>query len=319
MEVNRSSVEAVFTEYLSDFQIAFTSASQGSWGTQIMQQRSCTTSNLRQIWLDQIQKVTEWVGPRSIDPLSLSTYMITPKHWQKSLEIDTNTIEDDTFGAYSATAALAGYQFAMHPNDIATDLLRNGNSTTLTSVITYDGKPFYSTTHPISKSDSTSQSNYFTSTALTRNNAVTVLTNMRNNKSADGRQFGTYVFKRGARLLVPPQLEDQARIICSQSSVLIAVDGSQANTSVAGNNLWGGFFSYTVAPELGVDSTTWYLEDVDFPIRPLQFVVRRGLRWVFKGSPTDDNVFWERKLVMGGDQRDGGGYGMWWTSAKCVA
>jgi phage major head subunit gpT-like protein len=55
----------------------------------------------------------------------------------------------------------------------------------------------------------------------------------------------------------------------------------------------------------------WYLADLSTSLKPLIFQSRQAPKFVSKMSPNDDNVFFEKKFLMGADARYNGGYGFW--------
>lgn len=57
--------------------------------------------------------------------------------------------------------------------------------------------------------------------------------------------------------------------------------------------------------------TPWYLLDTSRAIKPLVFQERRKFNFVAKDSPNDDNVFFKKEYIYGGDSRCNAGYGLW--------
>lgn len=56
----------------------------------------------------------------------------------------------------------------------------------------------------------------------------------------------------------------------------------------------------------------WYLLDCSRAVKPMIFQERRPLNnLVNKTAPTDDNVFWNKEYIYGGDGRCNVGFGLW--------
>lgn len=55
----------------------------------------------------------------------------------------------------------------------------------------------------------------------------------------------------------------------------------------------------------------WYLADLSGGLKPIIYQKRKAAQFVTKTSLTDDNVFFEKKFIMGADARYNVGYGFW--------
>jgi phage major head subunit gpT-like protein len=118
-------------------------------------------------------------------------------------------------------------------------------------------------------------------------------------------------------LMVPPQLEGLARLIC-EGEYVPQVYGS--NTAAAPQpNMLKGTLKALVVPEFYMDPTTWYLLDTSNGIKPFIYQLREAPNFVSLISPSDPKVFWEKKLTFGVDMRAAVGFGPWWLAAKAVA
>jgi len=76
------------------------------------------------------------------------------------VSIDRNDIEDDTYGVYEPIIEQLGWDTKVHPDMLLFQMIKN-SVTSPTTVIGYDGQPFFSATHPVgpqgrSDADSTS-------------------------------------------------------------------------------------------------------------------------------------------------------------------
>jgi len=109
--------------------------------------KSSTASNTYG-WLNQMPGMREWIGARVIQNLAESSYVIANKHYEETVGVDRNDIEDDNLGTYSMLMTRLGEAAAAFPEQLVWDLLKNGFSTNC-----YDGQFFFDTDHPIVLAD----------------------------------------------------------------------------------------------------------------------------------------------------------------------
>lgn len=252
-------------------------------------------------WMGKLPRMREWVGPRIVNNLSAHTYTITNKHFEMTVGVDRDDIEDETLGIYNARMSEMAEQAKFYPQDLIVSLLENGHA-----ALGYDGQNFFDTDHPTDANvaASGSQRNYWsTGMALDEANFITAWTAMTQFKGEDGRPLGV----RPNLLVVPPALEITARKLVNATLV-----------TNGGTNVLAGMVEVLVIPEL-TSSTAWYLFDTRRPIKPLVFQNRKQPNFVAMTSETDENVFSRREFLYGVDARGNAGYGPWFLAAKMVA
>ncbi len=88
--------------------------------------------------------VREWVGDRVVHSLMGSSYQITTKDWEATIEVDRNDIRDDQIGLYAPVVAALGEEARAHPDRLIADLLLNGWTEPC-----FDGRPFFAEDHPV--------------------------------------------------------------------------------------------------------------------------------------------------------------------------
>jgi phage major head subunit gpT-like protein len=94
--------------------------------------------------LDLIGGLREWLGERAVERLSITTFSIPNKWFEKTIGVSAENIQDDKYGFLSQASMQLG-QNAAHFRDLQiAALLANGAS----SANGYDGVPFFSTAHP---------------------------------------------------------------------------------------------------------------------------------------------------------------------------
>lgn len=146
MLINSASLEALRVGFKTEFQKAFDS-------TPKLKDRVAMTIRSTQAqntygWLNSLTGMREWIGARIIDNLSESSYAIVNKHFEKTVGVDRNDIEDDNLGTYATSFAMMGDAVASLPEQLVWDMLKAGFSTNC-----FDGQFFFDTDHPITLAD----------------------------------------------------------------------------------------------------------------------------------------------------------------------
>lgn len=95
-------------------------------------------------WLGNWPGFREWVGPRVVKDMKAHQYSIDNKHWESTVGVNRDDIEDDEIGIYTPMFDEAGRMAMMHPDKLVFQLLKNGFSTEC-----YDGQYFFDTDHPV--------------------------------------------------------------------------------------------------------------------------------------------------------------------------
>lgn len=110
---------------------------------------SSTSSNVYG-WLKGLSGMREWLGDRVVDNLSEAEYTLANKHFEKTIGVDRNHIEDDVLGIYSDSFQLLGDGAARLPEELVWGLLKAGFTTNC-----WDGQYFFDTDHPVMLADGT--------------------------------------------------------------------------------------------------------------------------------------------------------------------
>lgn len=148
MEISSQSLDALRVGFKTEFQTAFDATPK--FKDQVaMTIRSATASNLYG-WLNSLTGMREWLGARVVDNLSESSYQVFNKHYEKTIGVDRNDIEDDNLGTYSQQFALLGDAVGSLPEQLVFDLLKAGFSTNC-----FDGQWFFDIDHPVVLADGT--------------------------------------------------------------------------------------------------------------------------------------------------------------------
>ena len=142
MIVSQASLDALRVGFKAEFQRALTMAPPMKDRVAMMVKSS--TFESRYGWLKKLSGMREWIGPRVADNLEESSYSIQNRHFEKTVVVDRNDIEDDNLGQYSTMFAEMGELTAALPEQLVWGLLNAGFTTSC-----FDGQFFFSTTHPI--------------------------------------------------------------------------------------------------------------------------------------------------------------------------
>ena len=99
-------------------------------------------------WLKGLTGLREWLGNRQIDNLTEASYTLLNKHFEKTIAVNRNNIEDDNLGMYSDGFSMMGDGAARLPEELVWGLLKAGFATNC-----WDGQYFFDTDHPVMLAD----------------------------------------------------------------------------------------------------------------------------------------------------------------------
>jgi len=288
MIVNQATLNAIFKNFNTLFQQGLQQA-QPQW-EKIATRVPSSTKEENYSWLGNLISLREWIGDRVIQNLKAYNYAIVNKHFEGTVEVDRDDIEDDRIGVYAPIVQMLGFQAAQHPDKLIFDLLNNGFSS-----LCYDGQYFFDTDHPLP--DGTTQSNKGTA-ALSITSYGAARAAMGKIKGDNGEPLGIVP----DTLVVPPALELTARQILNAE--MISING------VAQTNPYRNSAQLVVSPRLTSD-TAWFLLQTNGPIKPLIFQARKNPEFVALDRPENPEVFNRNKYRYGVDYRGNAGYGLW--------
>lgn len=112
-----------------------------SWSQVAM--RVPSTSDLENYgWMKELPGMREWVGQRVIHNLEATGAQLKNKHYEHTVGVDRNHIEDDKLGIYSPMFSIQGEIVARHPDELVWGLLPTGFATK-----GFDGQYFFDSDH----------------------------------------------------------------------------------------------------------------------------------------------------------------------------
>ena len=263
------------------------------WWPAVAQREMSTTSTSIFPILGRIGSLREWVGNRIAEELTAYDFEIKNRHFEKTLRVNRDMVDDDQFGFYGNEAEMLGDAANRHPDKLVTALIEGGFATKC-----YDGQNFFSTTHPVGTGTGTA-SNMGT-TALSVASYVSARQGMMT-LTDDG---GEILDIMPDLLVVPPGLEDTARTILN-ADIIINTAGT-----AAGTNVWKSSSNLLVVPRLA-DPNNWYLFDTSKVLKPFIMQFRKDPQIVSQTAINDDSVFERNEYVWGVDYRGEAGYSLW--------
>lgn len=284
MIVNQQNLRTLFVGYNINFQKAFEA-------TPTNYQRIATvvpsnTSEQQYAWLGQMPSMREWIGDREIQSLSAYDYTIKNKHFEMTIGVNRDNIEDDTYGVFAPLFANMGECAAQHPDDQVFALLKKGFEN-----LCYDKKPYFSGEHPVGKKKVS--------------NLLEDVLSLESYSKARAMMM-TFCGDKGKNLklipdllVVPPQLEAAAKRIIDAEQI----DGT--------SNIYYKSAEILVEPNLSEHPTKWYLLCTKRALKPIIYQERKKIKFVNLTNETDENVFKKNEFLYGADGRNNTGYGFW--------
>jgi phage major head subunit gpT-like protein len=151
MLINAANLDSLRVGFKTSFQGGLAQAP--SLFTRIATVVPSTTKEEKYGWLGKLPNVSEWAGPRTVHNLSQSDYAIRNKHFELTIEVDRDDIEDDNLGIYAPLFEEMGRSTGAHPDQLVFGLLAAGFATNC-----YDDQSFFDTDHKVLDADGKEQS-----------------------------------------------------------------------------------------------------------------------------------------------------------------
>ena len=149
MIINPARAEAAFYAFDFSFKKGLQSINP-LWGA-VAEERSSATTEQRYLWMASITGPREWAQgtDRVYNNLVGREYTIINKHWENSVEVGGDTINDDQYGLYTDTMRQLGVNAAAQPDQLVWGVVEACVST----IRGYDNVVFFSDAHPVSPSN----------------------------------------------------------------------------------------------------------------------------------------------------------------------
>lgn len=286
-------LSAVYTNlkavYLNSFEAA---ENADPWQRLVMEVPSTTMTETYE-WLGSVPKMREWVSERLLGDLSEESFSLTNKHYEATVSVDRNALEDNRLGMILPRVRQLGMEAARYPRELVMDVIKNG-----TSLTGYDGVALFSDSH-------IGGDNLLAGAGVTVANLQTdlaaVFGAMRGFTDDKGRAMNV----TPDLVVVPPELEFPMRTALNAAII--------ADTT----NVYQGIADIMVAPEL-TDANDWYAFNTTGAMKALIYQNRKAPEFVALDAADDYANFMRRELLYGVDARCAVGVGIWWYAAKIV-
>jgi len=285
MVINKAALDGIQTNFRTIAMQTFDSAARMDLSG-IVLDMPITGGKLDLSWVATLGKMREWIGPRQIRDVVAKNFQIIPKHYEHTVGVDRDDIEDDQLGQYAPQIKLISAAAVRFMDDCVAGLLDTAFTTAC-----YDGQPLCDDSHP-AFGPYAAFDNKVTSTlsgdATGYANVVAARAQMRTFADAEGRNLGL----NPTMLVVPSALQDNAEIVVNSPF--------KPGTTSDVNVLKG--LKIVVLPSLS-DATNWFLVDGNAQIAPLIRGTRKQPEFVGVDNPSDSEVFKTKKFMYGVDCR----------------
>jgi phage major head subunit gpT-like protein len=291
--VTRDFLSAMYTNLKAVYLQSFEAAQNADpWQRLVMEVPSTTLTETYE-WLGSVPKMSEWVDERLLGDLSEESFSLTNKHYEATIAVDRNALEDNRLGMILPRVRQLGEEAARYPRELVLDVIKNG--TTLTG---YDGKALFADDH--SGGDNL-LGGTGTTVANLQADISAVFAAMREFQDDRGRVMNIVP----DLVVVPAELEFPMR----QALKAGQIDGT--------DNVYAGLCDVMVAPEL-TDADDWYAFATNRAMKALIYQVRKQPEFVALDAADDYANFMRRELLYGVDARCAVGVGIWWYACKVV-
>jgi phage major head subunit gpT-like protein len=282
MIVNKESLQGIQTSFRTIFMQTFEKAAPMDL-TGVVDDFPMSTGRLELAWCAVLGKMREWLGDRQARDIVAKNYAVVARHFEHTVEVDRDDIEDDNMGQYGPQIRKITIRGARFPDRMVADAI-TANATC------WDGQPLVDDSHP-AFGPYAAFDNKIT-TALSADSTgyaavITALGMMSGFKDAEGDNLGL----SGKALVVPNELQYVARALINSPFKI--------GTTSDFNEL--AHLKLIVLPLS--DATNWYVVDTDAEVAPFIRGRRKELEFNAVDDPNDSRVFSSRKFQYGIDGR----------------
>lgn len=297
--ITTAAVAAMHTSLNLQYQGGYGSAK--TFWTDIATQISSSTTSNTYSWMQQLDQMRQWVGPRIIRDMANSSFTLTNLPFELTLGVDRYDWEDENTGTYGPRAAQMGLAAAKLPDQRLALAIAAGQVGG--TGLSFDGLTYFNAGHTLNPAGVQSNVNAL---GLTAANYETARAAMMNFVGENGQSLGVIP----THLAVGPALEGIGKRILEADIIADAVVAT-AGTS----NVNKGTAKLLVIPELAaISGTFWMLLDCSKPIKPFVWQLRQAPVFAQMTDPSDFVSFMLRQFIWGVEARGAAGYGPWWLA-----
>lgn len=285
----------------TEFMRAFENGENPADVMPMIMETSSTSNSEKYGWLGSVPQLSEWKDSRQLSGLLDFDYSIPNKHYEATLQVDRDDIEDDQYGHISVRVQDLARRARIHPRKLFFDTLLAG-----TTELSYDGVAFFSASHVYEVGGST-QSNLHTGTKAGSLPTIAEFVDdfclarakMRKFVDEHGEPFNEG--ELGLMVVASPDLE----------CVLDEVFGASLISNTT-NTLKGAAKYMTSSRLSGAD---WYIMETSGVLKPFIKQDRQAPRFESLEAGSEEG-FMNKMYKYGIDYRLGFGYGLWQKAIK---
>jgi phage major head subunit gpT-like protein len=258
-------------------------------------------------WLGQSPGLREWGTGRQAKGLYPTSYVVTNRKYEATLEIDRDELDDDKTGQIRMRIQEMGGRTAVWPQVQVRNLILNGHSS---GYLAYDGQIFFSAAHATGASGS--QDNDLTDSIVDKDVPTDAELQILYNQMIKALiswkdDWGDYEERDVGQLVLgtaPDHLQQWQKVLNGA-----LVGGGNTNIQIQRPT--------RIVPLLGLATDKHYLFRTDGVIKPFMFQQRSGIEFEYKG-PGSDEEFHRDKHYAGVRQRGTLTYGEWKHAVRMV-
>jgi len=242
-------------------------------------------------WLGDVPSMEEWKDQRQLRGLRPFNYTLTNKHYESTVEIDRNTIEDDKYNLITPRIRGLARSALKHFNEILFSLLDDGESTAC-----YDGGYFFADTRVIGASaniDNIIDGNYSDSATEIRAGIKAAVERMRRFQN----DWGKVMNLTPDTIVCAPEME-----VAIKDALLPGVAGTRRPEQ-------DYVKSFIVQPWIDADTDDWFALCTTEEVKPMIFQLRKSPEFIAMDDPKSSHVFKNKTFLYGVDDRFEVGYG----------
>lgn len=296
------------------FKAAYASILAAAWAQNIATIEPMSSETIYFGWTGNLKRAREWIGSRVVDEFGPRTASMTARLWEKTVAVDELELEDDQYGLLSDAPMKVGQMLAKERDYQLRDMIFNLGSQQGAYQTGVDGVNHWASTHPVNYWDAsfgTYTNDYRGASGVTSNGVSNVggpldpvaymklRQDVMMRKSESGEAIG----------LLPNMTMGGPMLDITGKTILEAEYFSPATfyglTGNVGNvqNLLRNTSVWTMNQDFPAGSLTWLSLCTNHGILPFTIGMRRAERITPLVSPTDPNVFFEHRVIVGGDAR----------------
>lgn len=253
-------------------------------------------------WLGNVASLVEWRDSRKLKGIRDYDYTLANKHYESTLQVDRDDIEDDLYGGIQVRIQDLARKALIHPRQLFFEKVVAGEVE-----LCFDGQPFYSLTHKYFADDA-AQSNLHTGTKAGTYPTASEISSDFEQVRAKMREFKDDTgepFNEG-------ELDLMIVAGANLEGVLDKVFG--ADLLENSTNTLKGAAKYMVSSRLS--GSDWYVFENSGALKAMIKQDRQAARFDALEA-TSENGFMHKTYKYGIDYRVGFGYGLWQKSIKC--